>query len=155
MFFKHSNLNSNLALTLGYINPALNNSALNIPFRLRRFQSTLLLLLGWFSKKTKERERQLTTSRANETTGLTNGRGANWAPEVVFSPFRALSCRQLTFPSRVNTALHIVWYKSYPISDAPLSGSARRSFAPSQRRRRHNRSFVWIKSLSGMIFVTA
>ena len=36
MFFKLSNLNSNLALTLGYLNSALNNSALNI---LRRFQS--------------------------------------------------------------------------------------------------------------------
>ena len=39
MFFKLSNLNSNLALTLGYLNSALNNSALNIQFRLRRFQS--------------------------------------------------------------------------------------------------------------------
>ena len=29
MLFKVSNLNSNLALTLGYLNPALNNSALN------------------------------------------------------------------------------------------------------------------------------
>ena len=28
MFFKLSNLNSNLALALGYLNPALNNSAL-------------------------------------------------------------------------------------------------------------------------------
>ena len=28
MLFKPSNLNSNLALTLGYLNPALNNSAL-------------------------------------------------------------------------------------------------------------------------------
>ena len=46
-----------------------------------------------------ERERQLMTARANQTTGLTNGRVANWAPEVVFSPFRALSRRQLTFPS--------------------------------------------------------
>ena len=40
-----------------------------------------------------ERERQLTTARANQTTGLTNGRVANWAPEVEFSPFR-----QITFP---------------------------------------------------------
>ena len=38
----------------------------------------------------KERERQLMTARANQTTGLTNGRAANWAPEVEFSPFRAL-----------------------------------------------------------------
>ena len=30
MLFKLSNLNSNLALTLGYLNPALNNSTLNI-----------------------------------------------------------------------------------------------------------------------------
>ena len=30
MFFKVSNLNSNLALTLGYRNPALNNSALSV-----------------------------------------------------------------------------------------------------------------------------
>ena len=29
MLFKLSNLNSNLALTLGYLNPALNNSALD------------------------------------------------------------------------------------------------------------------------------
>ena len=28
MLFEHSNLNSNLALTLGNLNPALNNSAL-------------------------------------------------------------------------------------------------------------------------------
>ena len=31
-----------------------------------------------------ERKRQLTTTRANQTTGLTNGRAANWAPEVAF-----------------------------------------------------------------------
>ena len=46
-----------------------------------------------------ERERQSTTARAHQTTGWTNGRAANLAPEVVFSPFRALSRRQLTFPS--------------------------------------------------------
>ena len=45
-----------------------------------------------------ERERQLTTARANQTTGLTNGTAANWAPEVEFSPYRALSRRQMTFP---------------------------------------------------------
>ena len=33
-----------------------------------------------------KRERQLTTTRANQASGLTNGRAANWAPEVVFSP---------------------------------------------------------------------
>ena len=44
-----------------------------------------------------ERERQLTTARANQTTGLTNGRATNWAPEVEFSRFRALFRRQMTF----------------------------------------------------------
>ena len=47
-------------------------------------------------------ERQLMTARANQTTGLTNGKAVNWAQddsqEVEFSPFRALSLRQLTFP---------------------------------------------------------
>ena len=47
----------------------------------------------------KERGRQLTTAHANQTTGLTNGRAANWAPEVVFSPVRALFRLQLTLPS--------------------------------------------------------
>ena len=43
MLFKLSNLNSNLALTQGYLNPALNNSAL-LPFVswLRRQQATVL-----------------------------------------------------------------------------------------------------------------
>ena len=45
-----------------------------------------------------ERERQLTTARANQRAGLTNGRAANWAPEVEFNPFRTLSRRQMMFP---------------------------------------------------------
>ena len=45
-----------------------------------------------------ERERQLTTAWTNQATGLTNGRATNWASEVEFSPFRALSRRQMTFP---------------------------------------------------------
>ena len=45
-----------------------------------------------------EQERQLKTARVNQTTGLTNDRAANWALEIAFSPFRVLSCRQLTFP---------------------------------------------------------
>ena len=42
MLFKLSNLNSNLALTLGYLNPALNNPAQNINSALA---STFLLYL--------------------------------------------------------------------------------------------------------------
>jgi len=45
-----------------------------------------------------ERESQLITTRANQITGLTYGRVANWAPEVEIRPFRALSRRQMTFP---------------------------------------------------------
>ena len=57
-------------------------------------------ILGTFDHVTAtEMEGQLTTrltaTRANQTTGLTNGRAlgraTNWAPEVEFSPFRALS----------------------------------------------------------------
>ena len=51
-----------------------------------------------------ERESQLTTALANQTTGLTNGRATNWAPEVEFSPFRALSLRQMTFRSVAKSA---------------------------------------------------
>ena len=49
-----------------------------------------------------ERQHQLTTARANETSGLTNGRAEKWAQEVAFSLFHALSRRQLTFPNRQN-----------------------------------------------------
>ena len=38
------------------------------------------------------------TACRNQTTGLTNGKEVNWAPEVEFSPFHMLSRRQLTFP---------------------------------------------------------
>ena len=38
-----------------------------------------------------ERERQLTTACANQTTGLTNSTAANWAPEVDFSPHRSVA----------------------------------------------------------------
>ena len=44
-----------------------------------------------------ERECHLTTARANQTS-LTNDRARNWRPEVEFTPFRALSRRQMTFP---------------------------------------------------------
>ena len=71
--------------------PLPNDAKGRLPVDVRR-STTLLLKL---SNRT-ERERQLTTTRANQTTGLTNGRAASWAPEVVFSPFRALSRSQLT-----------------------------------------------------------
>jgi len=42
--------------------------------------------MRWQADLATERERQLTTARADQTTGLTNGKAANRAPEVVFSP---------------------------------------------------------------------
>ena len=66
-----------------------------------RFCATLWCSVNRYSDRSgiaTERERQLTTARANQTTGLTNGGTANWAPEVEFSPFRALSRCQITFP---------------------------------------------------------
>ena len=54
-------------------------------------------MLQYWADLATELERQVTTAHANQTTGLTNGRAANWAPEVAFSPFRALSRRRLTF----------------------------------------------------------
>ena len=69
------------------------------------FQKDLMMILtslNWRQnplQSATEWERQLTTARANQRTGLTNGRVTNCAPEVELSPFRALSCPQLTFPS--------------------------------------------------------
>ena len=51
--------------------------------------------------------------------------------------------------------VHTARHKTYPICDSPLSWSARRNFAPSQKPRRHNRSYVWRETLSGKICVTA
>ena len=56
-------------------------------------------ILGWFSNRTGMSVDDRATALANQTTSLTNGRAANWAPKVVFSPLRALSRRQLTFQS--------------------------------------------------------
>ena len=44
MLFKLPNLNSNLALTLGYLNPALNNSALNLKSEAPSSSPTLKLV---------------------------------------------------------------------------------------------------------------
>ena len=49
----------------------------------------------------------------------------------------------------------IVRHKPYPICDDPLSTSARHSFAPSKKSRRHSRSCVSTEALPGMIFVAA
>ena len=47
---------------------------------LTKAKSPLILLADLAT----ERKRQLTTTRANQTTGLTNSRAANWPPEVAF-----------------------------------------------------------------------
>ena len=55
MLFKLSNLISNLALTPGYLNPALNNSALNYYFHAKyivtQIKSLLFLILKLWQNK--------------------------------------------------------------------------------------------------------
>ena len=53
-----------------------------------------------------ERELQLTTARANQTTDLTNCTAANWAPEVAFSPFVPFSRRQLVLQRSILVPEH-------------------------------------------------
>ena len=70
-------------------------------------QTYLHLSLNYYGADlARERKRQLTTARANQTTGVINGRAVNWAPEVAFSPFRALSRPQLTFRFRCQIMIH-------------------------------------------------
>ena len=49
MLFKLSNLNSNLALTLGYLNPALNNSAQISHYQADNAIGFLLILIRWIN----------------------------------------------------------------------------------------------------------
>ena len=64
MLFKLSNLNSNLALTLGYLNPALNNSALFI-----KYKNCSLVCVAWvkpplpLDKKKKEKKKNKQENR--------------------------------------------------------------------------------------------
>ena len=51
--------------------------------------------LGWFSNRTGT---SVDDGARKSNNCLTNGWAANWAPEVEFSPFRALSRRQMKFP---------------------------------------------------------
>ena len=55
----------------------------------------------------------------------------------------------------LNQSVALVWHRTYPICDAPLSRSARRSFALLQKSRRNHRPDVWTEALSGMVFVPA
>ena len=70
----------------------------------------------------------MTTARENQTTGLTNGRAANWASEVEFSPYRALSRRQMTF--------------SFCLLNQPIT-SARREVKDSRRSGMSQSCFFW------------
>ena len=49
MLFELSNLNPNLALTLDYLNPALNNSAQGIKILFFRLRSLSVDVLFWFA----------------------------------------------------------------------------------------------------------
>ena len=63
--------------------------------------SSLLVILQSYNHyaylATEQEHLQLTTVRTNQTTGLTSGRAADCAPEVAFSPFRALYHHQQMF----------------------------------------------------------
>ena len=48
-----------------------------------------------------------------------------------------------------------VWHRTYPIYNAPLSRSARRSLTPLHKSHRNHRQYVWTEALSGIIFVPA
>ena len=50
---------------------------------------------SWFSNRTGT---SVDNGARKSNNCLTNGWAANWAPEVEFSPFRALSRRQMKFP---------------------------------------------------------
>ena len=56
-----------------------------------------------------------------------------------------------------NTRSHYtnMWQRTHLIHDAPLSRSARRSFAPLQKLHRNHRSYVWTGAPSGIVFVPA
>ena len=56
-------------------------------------------------------------------------------------------------PNTCSLSTKVLHRKAYPICDAPLSGSARRSFTPLQKSRQNHRSYAWTEALSGVIFV--
>ena len=74
MLFKLSNLNSNLALTLGYLNPALNNSALEVVHWAKSSYSAVLqasttsklyeISMAWIVKCYQVRSQSLKTTTA-------------------------------------------------------------------------------------------
>ena len=66
-------------------------------------------MLQYWADLATEWKRQVTTAHANQTTGLTNGRAANWAPEVEFSLYRALPRCQMTFPFYIYIHQYILY----------------------------------------------
>ena len=67
-----------------------------------------------------ERKRHLTTARANQRSGLTNSRAANWAPEVAFSPF----------PSPTDVSVLLLLQLPIIKEKSPLPVNVRRLKAP-------------------------
>ena len=69
MLFKLSNLNSNLALTIGYLNPALNNSALFI-----KYINCSLVCVAWVKRPLpvdkKKKGKKKTNKQENREEGL-------------------------------------------------------------------------------------
>ena len=78
--------------------------------------------LGWFSNRTGT---SVDDGARKSTTGLTNGTAANGAPEVEFSPYRALSRRQMTFPFCCQISLLPIPYskQDYSITSSKVDPS--------------------------------
>ena len=81
----------------------------------------------------------------------------NWIP--VLAPGYLLPSEWITilaptfhFRNGPNTCSHCarLWHRTYPICDAPLWKSARRSLARSQKSRWNHCSYVWTEALSGI-----
>ena len=77
----------------------------------------------------------------------TDVRTVTWLPDHHFHTDHTAPKFCLTFDFRL--------LPHYPTCDSPLKKSAQRSFAPSKKSRRHNRSCMWTEALSGIISVSA
>ena len=72
---------------------------------------------------------------------------SQWIP-VLPAPTYSLPLRSL-IPVHITPK---AWHRTYPICTAPISRSARRSFALSWKSRQNRCSHVWTEGLSGLVF---
>ena len=97
-------------------------------------KGVLIILLRWFSNRTGT---SVDDGARNQTTSLTNGRAPNWVPEVEFSPFRALSRRQMTFSFCCQITLFLKPQWLLPNSELKQRRRRRRRQRERQKRNRY------------------